>query len=258
MNLPGFYLLFLPLHSQPTGGGFLSFPGDTELPWGIRREEPFLLDEEIEDDTAQSTGQMVAAFAPIQASMGKGAPLAPGLIDFDSQLHQPGPSCFSSWALGPYIVLGLGIGGRAYENLNRHRQCVINLPDPTLWEQVERLAPLTGKQPVPEAKQRLGFRYCKEKFALAGLTPQPSAQVRPHRIRECPLQIEARVKAVRVPSYDGGFAIVETESVCVHAREEILTSEGYIAPTKWKPLIYNFRHYFGLGPSMGKTFRADV
>lgn len=27
---------------------------------------------------------------------------------------------------------------------------------------------------------------------------------------------------------------------------------------KWKPLIYNFRHYFGLGQLVGKTFRAEV
>jgi flavin reductase (DIM6/NTAB) family NADH-FMN oxidoreductase RutF len=164
----------------------------------------------------------------------------------------------SSWALGPYIILGLGIGGRAYENLNRYLECVINLPDPTLWEQVEKLASLTGKHPVPEMKQRLGFRYCKEKFAVAGLTPQPSSKVRPDRIQECPLQIEAQVKTIRVPPYDGGFAIVEAESVCVYAQEWILTPKGYIDPAKWKPLIYNFRHYFSLGQSMGKTFRSEV
>ncbi|WP_107727555.1 flavin reductase family protein [Desmospora activa] len=164
----------------------------------------------------------------------------------------------SSWALGPYIILGLGIGGKAFENLNRNPECVINLPAQHLWEQVEKLAPLTGKHPVPEMKQRMGFRYCKAKFSEAGFTPQRSAVVRPERIWECPLQIEARVKAIRVPSYSGEIVIVETESICVHASKEILTSEGYIDPTKWKPLIYNFRHYFGLGLPMGKTFRAEV
>jgi len=26
----------------------------------------------------------------------------------------------------------------------------------------------------------------------------------------------------------------------------------------WQPLIYNFRHYYGLGQELGKTFRAEI
>lgn len=28
-------------------------------------------------------------------------------------------------------------------------------------------------------------------------------------------------------------------------------------PAKWQPLIYTFRHYFGLGDELGATFRAE-
>lgn len=88
----------------------------------------------------------------------------------------------SSWALGDCIVMGIGYGGKAVENLRQHPECVLNLPDPSLWKQVELLAPLTGKDPVPSHKEQMGFRYEKDKFAAAGFTPMPSATVEPKRI----------------------------------------------------------------------------
>jgi flavin reductase (DIM6/NTAB) family NADH-FMN oxidoreductase RutF len=99
----------------------------------------------------------------------------------------------SLWALGDVIVLGLGTNGKAWENLVIHPECVINLPDASLWKQVERLAPLTGKNPVPPSKQKMGFH----KFSAAGLTEIPSELVSPGRIAECPLQIEAKVVHTR-------------------------------------------------------------
>lgn len=164
----------------------------------------------------------------------------------------------SSWALGDHLVLGIGLGGKAAENLQRCPECVINLPDPSMWEQVERLAPTTGKKPVPDEKAAQGFVYRKDKFAVGGFTPQPSRQVQPVRIRECPLQIEAVAADFRVPDDAPYFAIVETRAVAVHARHDLVIDDRHIDPLRWSPLIYNFRHYFGLGEPLGKTFRAEV
>ncbi|GGE40652.1 hypothetical protein GCM10011391_19290 [Pullulanibacillus camelliae] len=79
---------------------------------------------------------------------------------------------------------------------------------------------------------------------------------KPTRIQECPLQIEARVKRIGFPAYSKDFTIVESEVTRVHAHEYILTGNAHIDPHKWSPLIYNFRHYCGLGEPLGKTFRA--
>ncbi|QDQ02990.1 flavin reductase family protein [Lysinibacillus fusiformis] len=163
----------------------------------------------------------------------------------------------SSWALGDYIILGIGLGGKAIENLERHPECVINVPSPSLWENVEKLAPYTGKNPVPEYKKKNGFTFEKEKYAISKLTPAESKTVKPTRIMECPIQIEAIVKHIRMPDYSTDFAIVEVQVIHVHAHKDILTGENYIDPNKWSPLIYNFRHYFGLGNQLGKTFRAE-
>lgn len=162
----------------------------------------------------------------------------------------------SSWALEDRIVIGCSVDGKAYENLCHHRACVINVPDPALWENVEKLASLTGKKAMPEWKRAAGFHYKKDKFTTAGLTAEPSKIVKPARIKESPLQIEATVQHIQVSSGES-FAIIETQAVCIHAHHRIAIGNKYIDPAKWNPLIYNFRHYFSLGAELGKTFRAE-
>lgn len=162
----------------------------------------------------------------------------------------------SSWALGSCIVMGVGLGGKALENLRNYPECVVNVPDPSLWTNVEELASLTGKNPVPEYKLKHSFRYEKDKFGAAKLTKQESETVRPFRVLECPLQIESEVKHIRVPEHNPEFAIVEVEVLMVHAHKRIVAGSNRINTDEWSPLIYNFRHYFGIGEELGKTFRA--
>jgi flavin reductase (DIM6/NTAB) family NADH-FMN oxidoreductase RutF len=76
------------------------------------------------------------------------------------------------------MTLGLLTETKTAENLERYRECVVNIPGPELWEHVEKLAPLTGKNPVPELKKKQ-FRYEPRKFEVAELTPMPSEIVKP-------------------------------------------------------------------------------
>ncbi|WP_201376231.1 flavin reductase family protein [Ktedonobacter robiniae] len=163
----------------------------------------------------------------------------------------------SAWALGYTVVLGLGATGKTIDNLKRTKECVLNFPTDQLWQTVERLAPLTGKNPVPAAKAAQ-FRYEQEKFAAAGLTPHQSECVAPPRVAECPLQFEASVRDIRPFQQQETAFLVEAEVLRIHAHESIIEGERHINPEAWHPLIYNFRHYFGLGTELGKTFRADI
>jgi len=163
----------------------------------------------------------------------------------------------SAWALGQVIVLGLGADGQTASNLRSRGDLVINVPAPAQWEAVERLAPLTGRSPVPERK-RDTFRFEPEKFAAAGLRPEPSELVRPPRVGECPLQLEARAADVR-PGVEGNFLIVQAEVLRVHADPRIVVpGTQHVDPQRWSPLIYNFRHYFGLSTELGYTFRSQT
>jgi len=164
----------------------------------------------------------------------------------------------SAWALGYTLLLGLGRGGKTVENLRREGECVVNLPDATLWRHVERLAPLTGRDPVPEAKAHQ-FRFEPRKFEAAALTPDPSELVAAPRVRECPLQLEATVSAVRPIGPDGGSVAVEVEVVRVHAAPEVVVEgTNHVDPAAWTPLLYVFRHYVAARDPLGKTFRAEI
>ncbi|MCM2391653.1 flavin reductase family protein [Streptomyces albipurpureus] len=161
----------------------------------------------------------------------------------------------SAWALGQVIVLGVGIEGQTAHNLRSRRDLVISLPAPAQWSAVERLAPLTGRTPVP-ADKRDGFRFEPDKFAAAGLRPEPSELVRPPRVAECPLQLEARAARVQA-DVSAEFLIIEAQVLRVHADPRIvLPRSQHIDPARWSPLIYNFRHYYGLGPELGRSFRS--
>ena len=168
----------------------------------------------------------------------------------------------SFWALGWTLMLGLLDETKTAENFAYHAECVINLPEPEMWPQVEKLAPLTGKDPVPEIKAKQ-FRYEHEKFEVAGLTPLRGEVVKPMRAAECPVQMEARVTKLHKMSGErldalGGGVAAEVEIVRVHVDEEFVLSGHYVNPEKWSPLIYNFRHYFRLAEKeLGKTFRAE-
>jgi flavin reductase (DIM6/NTAB) family NADH-FMN oxidoreductase RutF len=163
----------------------------------------------------------------------------------------------SAWALGQTIVLGLGADGQTARNLRARPELAISVPSPGLWPAVERLAPLTGRDPVPAPKPA-GCRFEPDKFGAAGLTPQPSETVQTPRVAQCPLQFEARAERVRT-GVGGGFVIVEAAVRVVHAAPEIVVpGTDHVDPAAWSPLIYNFRHYFGLGPELGHTYRTQT
>jgi flavin reductase (DIM6/NTAB) family NADH-FMN oxidoreductase RutF len=169
----------------------------------------------------------------------------------------------SFWELGWTMTLGLLKETKTLINLEKRPECVINIPSPYLWRQVEALAPLTGQNPVPKSK-RDKFRFEKDKFAAGSFSAMASELVSVPRVKECPIQLEAVVRSIhqlvgepRVQNL-GGAACVEVEILRVHVHRDLILSHHYIDPAKWQPLIYNFRHYFGLGKELGSTFRAEV
>jgi len=170
----------------------------------------------------------------------------------------------SAWALGDRLVLGLAEASQGCANLLAQREVVVNLPGPGQQAAVERLAPTTGRQPVPGYKVAMGYEHEPDKFARAGWTPLPSVHVKPPRVAQCPLQLEARLLAAHdcQPGKDGeppGVRILEVQVVQVHAHADVLhDGSSHIDTARWSPLLYVFRHYFGTGPRLGRNFRAET
>lgn len=162
----------------------------------------------------------------------------------------------SYWALGSMLVIGLEDGGKTIENVTSMPELTVNFPQPELWRSLEAIGDTTGADPVPAAKTPR-YRHVADKFAAAGLTPQPSEIVGPPRVAECALQFEAIVRRI-TPGLEG-YSIVEAEVVRVHAVPEIILSGSELVdPRAWRPTIYAFRHYFGLGQEHGHRTSSDV
>lgn len=192
-----------------------------------------------------------------------GTPVAV-LSTLDDSGHPNLTPMSSAWALGDRLVLGLAEAAQGCTNLLAQGEVVVNLPGPDQRAAVERLAPTTGRSPVPGYKAAMGYRHEADKFALAGWTPLPSLRIGPPRVAECPLQLEARLVAAHAsPPVDGGEApgvrILELQVVQVHAHEDIvLAGSHHIDTARWSPLLYVFRHYFGTGERLGRNFRAET
>lgn len=163
----------------------------------------------------------------------------------------------SHFALARMVVLGLEEGGQSLDNVRRHPELTVNFPAARQWSHVERLAGVTGRDPVPDEKSG-GYEFEPRKFERAGLTPVPSDLVEVARVAEAPLQLEARVRRV-TPGVGGIYGMVEAEVVRVHAAADI-TVDGtdHIDPEAWHPLIYAYRHFFDRGAEVGWTRKSPL
>lgn len=163
----------------------------------------------------------------------------------------------SHFSLGRTIVLGLEEGGRSLENVRRHPELTVNFPAASQWQHVERLAGVTGQDPVPPEKAG-AYTFEPHKFERAGLRPAASDVVSPPRVAEAPLQLEARVLRV-TPAVAGEFGMVEAEVVRVHAAHEIaVDGTDHLDPEAWHPLIYAYRHFYDRGAEVGWTRKSPL
>jgi flavin reductase (DIM6/NTAB) family NADH-FMN oxidoreductase RutF len=171
----------------------------------------------------------------------------------------------SAWWLGWSCMLGFGARSKTPANILRTGECVLNLPSVREVAAVNRLARLTGSDPVPPHKLAMGYRHERDKFGVAGLTPVPSLDVAPPRVAECPVQMEAVLEARHDlagsdPDRRGYLVGLEVRIRRVHADESILMAghQDRIDPEAWRPLIMSFCQFFGLGPQVHHSTLAEI
>ena len=155
----------------------------------------------------------------------------------------------SAWWLGKSCMLGMSRRSKTVQNLINNRECVLNLPSSYLVESVNKLALLTGKNPVPDYKVDMGYRYEPDKFSIASFTSMSSDLVKPRRVAQCPVQLEGTVERIHdFGDPDSHLASIEVKILRVHIEEELIVpgTDNYIDPSRWKPLIMSFCEFFGL------------
>ncbi|WP_158912780.1 flavin reductase family protein [Caulobacter sp. S45] len=180
--------------------------------------------------------------------------------DGTANLAPMSSTIFVSWR----ALLGLQANSKTVENLRRTGEMVINMASVDLVAAVDKLAKTTGTEVVPDDKLARGFRYEKHKFETAGLTPVPSETIAPPRVLECPIQLEALLVAER-PLDEGGplegfLTTFEMRVHRIHVDDTILM-DGHadrIDPDKWRPLIFNFQQFYGLGPKAYHSTLGEI
>ncbi len=170
----------------------------------------------------------------------------------------------SAWWLGWNCMLGFGARSQTPQNLQRERECVLNLPSVGQVAAVNRLAKLTASDPVPPHKVAMGYRHERNKFEAAGLTPIASSLVKPPRVVECPVQLEAVLEEARPfghSPYRNPTAVgIEVRIVRAWVDESIQMDghENCIDPDLWRPLIMNFCQFYGLGTRLHDSTLAQI
>ncbi len=167
----------------------------------------------------------------------------------------------SVWWLEQTGVLGLGTRSQTLANLRRDGDCVLNLPSVEQVDAVDRLALTTGSDPVPDYKAAMDFRHVRDKFAEAGLTAIPSDLVRPPRVEQCPIHLEAKVVSIQsVGALEDYSASIEVKILRVHADEALLdgTSRHHISADRWRPLIMSLLNFYGLSDQVHASKLAQV
>ena len=133
-------------------------------------------------------------------------------------------------------ILMIAVGARrgerkdTWRNIDQTREFVVNVVVPEL---VDAMVVTSGEYP-PEV----------DEFHRAGVTPAPSAKVRPPRIAESPVSMECTLeKIVEVE----GTALILGRVVLYHVRDDLL-SHGSVDPQRLKPVARlgdDFYSYLG-------------
>ena len=167
----------------------------------------------------------------------------------------------SAFWLGWRCMLGLDGSSKTTENLLRTGECGLNLPSSGQASNVDRLARLTGTDPVPEPKRMRQYTHEKLKFEVAGLTPVESETVKPPRALECPVQMEAVLAGthdlMQDTPFSGALKVFEVRIQRVHVHPEIVMegASDRIDPDKWNPLIMSFQKFYALAPGQVHSSR---
>lgn len=186
-----------------------------------------------------------------------------------SSLNEDGSSNLAPMSsvfwLGNRGILGLVAVSQTTQNLIRTRECELNLPSMHEVAKVNRLALTTGSNPVPEFKQRKGYRYVADNFAQAQLTIMESETIKTPSVKECPIHLEARVVAIHPLAANGATAKasmtnIEVEIHRVRVDESLLVNDhpNRIDPNKWRPLIMSFQRFYGLGEELHQSTLATI
>lgn len=130
----------------------------------------------------------------------------------------------------PMVGIAIRPGRYSYMLIDRAGEFVVNIPTKDIVDQTDYCGKVSGRE--------------VDKFSKSGLTPEPSGKVAPPLIRECPVNLECKVKdKVRLGSHD----LFIGEVVSSHVEESMLDSKGEVDFSKGRAMTYMHVGYWEIG-----------
>lgn len=166
------------------------------------------------------------------------SPLPPALITSGDMTH---PNVMTAAWTGiicsdPVITyVSLRPSRYTHELITKNKEFVINLPT---WKEARAVDTVGVKSGRNE-----------DKFALTGLTPEPSSQLSAPQIKECPVSIECKVLEIRP---FGTHDMFLAEVVAVNVDDQYINEDGALDLEKAGLLAYAHGFYYTLGRKIGK------
>ncbi len=120
-------------------------------------------------------------------------------------------------------MIGISIRPNRYSHgiVKEAMEFALNFPSASLIEAVDYCGSVSGKD--------------VDKFAGAGLTPVPASKIKAPIIKECPINVECRVKQI-IPL--GSHDLFIGEVVAYHLDEEIIVKTNKADAEKAEPVAY--------------------
>lgn len=129
------------------------------------------------------------------------------------------------------LIVAVGFRPATYTNKLIHatREYVVNLPKQEILRAVDYCGSVSGRE--------------VDKFKETGLTLLPAKHVGPPLIRECPVNVECKVRdIVRLGSHD----VFAGDALAIHVDEEIVGEDGLPDLTKFNAIAYASRKYYAV------------
>ena len=130
----------------------------------------------------------------------------------------------------PIIAAGIRPTRYSASLIDRTGEFVVNIPSVELLEVTDYCGSVSGADVT--------------KFEATGLTREKASQVKAPLIKECPVNLECRVKQKLVL---GSHHLYLGEVLETHVDQNVLDPEGNIDYTKAQPIAYTPREYWDLG-----------
>lgn len=134
----------------------------------------------------------------------------------------------------PTISISIRPGRYSNGIIKETGEFVVNIPNLDLVKETDTCGIISGRD--------------KDKFKETGLTKTAASKVKAPLIKECPVNIECRVKQV---SNLGVHDLFLGEVLAVHYDEEILDEKGNVDFGRARPFVYNQGEYWSMGKKVG-------